>query len=148
MVMPDPKQVMLATCTALAREIAGRCPNAQQQCDQLIFWLDVIDKANGLQKQSYETPCDYSQCPTIYDAIVEALKAHEGQMKEAELYEALIAGNAPKSKLAGFLGNFRRALSNKERTDIAVEKSETGQREEDVVRLLDTAAKFPPKKAR
>lgn len=148
LIMPDPKQGILSTCVQLARSIAADCPQSARQCDQLIFWLDVMDKANGLQNQSYESPRDYSQCPTIYDAVVACLKAHDGQMRESALYEALIAGNAPKSKLAGFMGNFRRALSNKERTEIETVKSEGGKREDDVIRLNPETAKLPPKKVR
>jgi hypothetical protein len=148
LVMPDPKQAALATCSQLAKEIAVQCPKAKRQCDQLIFWLDVVERASGLQSQAYETGRDYSQCKNIYEAMIEVLKAHGEPMTEAEMYEALIAGNAPGSTQLKFRDNFRRAVSNTVRKEIEVQESETGERLDNILRLSPDAAKIPPKKAR
>jgi hypothetical protein len=146
-VMADPKQFLLATCVRLAQEIAGICPSAKQKCDELSVYLEAAERAFKVAGQSYQSQQDYSHCRTIYDAIVEALRLAGEPMKESELYEALIAGHAPKSKLAGFRGNFRKALSNRERTEVAVEAGETGNLADRVIRLRPTTEKIPPKRS-
>lgn len=138
-VMADPKAALLSVCMQLARDIANECPQARRNCDRLLVWLQAIDEDSKIAHQSYEAVPDYSHHKKLIFAIMDYLKSQpNSEATEQQVYEAMIAGKAIGSNLAGFLGNYRRALAQKEREYIETVVSETGKREDNIIRLRPT----------
>jgi hypothetical protein len=143
-VMPDPNTVLIGASVQLLRKVAEKCPTAQAECDQIAIWLDAIEKSQGLKNNVYRLPQDFSRFQNINDAVIEYLKGlPEKEATGAEVYEAMVAGNCPNSKLPDFPANFWRAVNTKNRVELEVERGESKNRDSWIIKLRPS--RIPPK---
>lgn len=132
--MPDPTSTVLENCIQLAKTIQAKCPSAASDCDELLLWLETLNRREGLRHQQYRVFQDFSTFRVINDAVVEYLDKNSLTHATAgEIIEALVAGNMGKVKLGGRTA-FWRALNTKNREDLEVERGDPEDRDSWIIR--------------